>query len=134
VRRVLKIKRAYEDKKASDGKRILIDRLWPRGVRKTEAGIDEWLKELAPSTELRRWFGHVPEKWEGFKRRYKKELAAPEKIQLMGNIAHTAKRADITLIYSARDSEHSDVKVLEELITERMQRTVISLSGKEKIR
>jgi uncharacterized protein YeaO (DUF488 family) len=134
VRRVLKIKRAYEDKKASDGKRILIDRLWPRGVRKTEAGIDEWLKELAPSTELRRWFGHVPEKWEGFKRRYKKELAAPEKIQLMGNIVHTAKRADITLIYSARDSEHSDVKVLEELITERMQRTVISLSGKEKIR
>jgi uncharacterized protein YeaO (DUF488 family) len=134
VRRVLKIKRAYEDKKASDGKRILIDRLWPRGVRKTEAGIDEWLKELAPSTELRRWFGHVPEKWEEFKRRYKKELAAPEKIQFMGNIAHTAKRADITLIYSARDSEHSDVKVLEELITERMQRTVISLSGKEKIR
>ena len=117
---MLKIKRAYEDKEAGDGKRILIDRLWPRGVRKDEAGIDEWLKELAPSTELRRWFGHVPAKWEEFKRRYKKELAAPEKIQLMENIAHTAKRADITLIYSARDRDHSDVKVLEELITGRM--------------
>jgi uncharacterized protein YeaO (DUF488 family) len=78
-------KRAYEKKEASDGKRILVDRLWPRGITKAEAGIDEWLKDLEPSAELRRWFGHEPEKWEEFRKRYKKELSLPEKTRLLEN-------------------------------------------------
>ena len=113
---MLKIKRAYEGKEAGDGERILIDRLWPRGVSKDEAGLDAWQKELAPSTALRQWFGHDPEKWEEFKKRYRKELAGPESKKLLEDIACTAERHNVTLIYSAKDTEHSDVLVLEELI------------------
>ena len=113
---MLKIKRAYERKEAGDGERILIDRLWPRGVRKDEAGIDQWLKELAPSTALRQWFGHDPKKWEEFKKRYRKELAAPESKRLLEEIARSAERRNVTLIYGAKDTEHSDVQVLKELI------------------
>jgi uncharacterized protein YeaO (DUF488 family) len=114
----LKIKRAYEKQEGTDGKRILIDRLWPRGVSKAKAGIDEWLKNLGPSTELRKWFGHDPEKWEEFRKRYSLELSAPDKGILLKKIAQSARHANVTLIYSAKDTEHSDVKVLEELITQ----------------
>lgn len=114
---MLKIKRAYDKPESADGKRILIDRLWPRGLSKTEARIDEWLKDLGPSTELRKWFGHDPEKWEEFRSRYIEELSAPGKKALLERIAQMAGQADVTLIYSARDTEHSDVKVLYELIT-----------------
>ena len=117
---MLKIKRAYEAKEAGDGKRILIDRLWPRGVSKEKAGLDAWQKELAPSTALRQWFGHDPEKWAEFKKRYRKELARPESKRLLEDIAHSAERHNVTLIYSAKDTEHSDVQVLEELIAELM--------------
>jgi len=117
---MLKTKRAYEPAEPSDGRRILIDRLWPRGVSKTEARIDVWLKDLAPSTELREWFGHDPEKWEEFKKRYRKELSAPEKTRLIEDIAQHARHNDITLIYSAKDTEHNDVRVLEELIEKTM--------------
>ena len=113
---MLKIKRAYERKEAGDGERILIDRLWPRGVSKDEAGLDAWRKELAPSTALRQWFGHDPEKWEEFKKRYRKELAAPESKRLLEEIARSAVRHNVTLIYGAKDTEHSDVQVLKELI------------------
>jgi uncharacterized protein YeaO (DUF488 family) len=119
---MLKIKRAYEKKESEDGKRILIDRLWPRGISKAEAGIDEWLKDLGPSTELRKWFGHDPEKWGEFKKRYQKELSDAEKTGIMEDIAHLARRSTVTLIYSAKDTEHSDVKVLEEIIQKMMQR------------
>jgi uncharacterized protein YeaO (DUF488 family) len=117
---MLKIKRAYERKETDDGKRILIDRLWPRGVSKEEAGLDAWQKELAPSTTLRQWFGHDPKKWEEFKKRYHKELTAPESKRLLEEIARTAERHNVTLIYSAKDTEHSDVLVLKELIAELM--------------
>lgn len=113
---MLKIKRAYERKEAGDGERILIDRLWPRGVSKDEAGLDAWRKELAPSTALRQWFGHDPKKWEEFKKRYRKELAAPESKRLLEEIARSAARRNVTLIYGAKDTEHSDVQVLKELI------------------
>jgi uncharacterized protein YeaO (DUF488 family) len=119
---VLKIKRAYDKPDSADGKRILIDRLWPRGVTKVEAGIDEWLKELSPSTELRKWFSHDPQKWEEFRKKYIKELAVPEKEAILAGIARTAQHSDVTLIYSAKDTEHSDVKVLEELITKMMKK------------
>jgi uncharacterized protein YeaO (DUF488 family) len=113
---MLRIKRAYEPVENADGKRILIDRLWPRGLSKSEAHIDEWLKDLAPSTELRKWFGHDPQKWGEFRKRYIKELSSPEKTRLLEDIARRSRRETITLIYSAKDTEHSDVKVLEELI------------------
>ena len=113
---MLKIKRAYEPAEPSDGRRILIDRLWPRGVSKAEAHIDVWLKDLAPSTDLREWFGHEPEKWEEFKKRYHRELAAPEKTRLLEDIAQHAKHNNITLVYGAKDTGHNDAVVLEELI------------------
>ena len=119
---MLKIKRAYEKKEASDGKRILIDRLWPRGVTKADAGIDEWLKDLGPSTELRKWFAHDPAKWAEFKKKYLNELASIDKKKLLEQIVSEAGHGSVTLIYSARDSEHSDVKVLEELISEMMRK------------
>jgi uncharacterized protein YeaO (DUF488 family) len=118
---MLKIKRAYDKPESADGKRILIDRLWPRGVSKAEAGIDEWLKDLGPSTELRKWFGHDPEKWEEFRKRYIKELSASDKISLLNDIAHGAEHANVTLICSAKDTKHADVKVLEEIITKMMK-------------
>ena len=113
---MLKIKRAYDKAEKKDGKQILIDRLWPRGVSKSEANVDTWLKELAPSTELRKWFAHDPQKWEEFRKKYKAELDSPEKVKLLEDIAGQARRGDVTLIYSARDTEHSDVKVLVEII------------------
>jgi len=119
---MLKIKRAYDKKESGDGKRLLIDRLWPRGISKAEAGIDEWLKDLGPSTELRKWFGHDPEKWEEFKKRYLKELSDPVKTSLLEVIAQSARRSAVTLVYSAKDTEHSDVKVLQEIVQKLMQR------------
>jgi uncharacterized protein YeaO (DUF488 family) len=100
----------------------LIDRLWPRGVTKVEAGIDEWLKDLGPSTGLRKWFGHDPQRWAEFRESYIKELSAPDKEALLAGIARTARRSDVTLIYSAKDTEYNDVKVLEELITQMMKK------------
>ncbi len=113
---MLKIKRAYDKKESGDGKRILIDRLWPRGLSKAEADIDEWIKELGPSTELRKWFGHDPERWVEFRKRYTRELSEPDKKALLENISQMALRQNVTLIYSAKDTEHNDVKVLEEII------------------
>jgi len=119
---MLKIKRAYDKPEPDDGKRILIDRLWPRGISKSEAEIDEWLKDLGPTTELRKWFGHDPEKWEEFKRKYIQELSNPDKGAILRNIARTAEHTSVTLVYSARDTEHSDVKVIEELVNRLMKK------------
>lgn len=106
----LSIKRSYEAPAASDGKRILIDRLWPRGLSKEKARIDLWMKEIAPSSNLRKWFGHDPEKWKEFQTRYKKELAANS--ELVDSIRKMAKRETVTLVYSAKDEEHNDAVVL----------------------
>jgi uncharacterized protein YeaO (DUF488 family) len=119
---MLKIKRAYDEIETSDGKRILIDRLWPRGVSKDKAHIDEWYKDLGPSTELRKWFGHDPEKWSEFRKRYIEELSDPRKKALLEDITQAAGRNNITLIYSAKDTEHSDVKVLVEIIQKMTER------------
>jgi len=113
---MVKVKRAYESKEAGDGVRILVDRLWPRGLRSTEAGIDEWMKDVAPSDDLRKWFAHDPEKWTEFKRRYTQELAAPEKAALLKRIAKLAATGKVTLVYAAKDTEHNNARVLEELI------------------
>lgn len=106
----MKIKRVYEEPSKSDGKRILVDRLWPRGLTKEKAAVDMWLKEIAPSTDLRKWFGHDPAKWNEFQKRYIKELDAnPEPVN---TIKELAKKGTVTLIYGARDEEYNDAVVL----------------------
>jgi len=110
----VRLKRAYEKPARDDGTRILIDRLWPRGVRKADAELDQWAKEIAPSTALRKWFGHDPARWPRFRLRYTNELRAHrgELEQLRG----LARKGPITLVYSAQDELHNDAVVLRELL------------------
>jgi uncharacterized protein YeaO (DUF488 family) len=110
----VRLKRAYEPAASSDGYRVLIDRLWPRGVKREEAQLDEWARELAPSAELRRWFGHDPEKFAEFRRRYADELAAQE--QKLRQLRRRARERTLTLVYGARDTEHNDAVVLAEIL------------------
>lgn len=111
----IQLKRAYEKPERADGARILVDRLWPRGLTKEKAAIDLWLKELAPSTELRKWFGHDPRKWRGFRSRYRAELKEHgEQLQLL---RRKAKEGAVTLIYGARDQEHNEAVVLQQVLT-----------------
>lgn len=110
----VKLKRAYESPTDSDGKRVLVDRLWPRGVRKTDAAIDYWAKELAPSTELRKWFAHDPSRWEEFRRRYVAEIEAHR--EEFDRLRDLALEGPITLVYAAHDETHNDAVVLRELL------------------
>lgn len=110
------LKRAYEAPGAADGARLLIDRLWPRGIKKADAAIERWLKELAPSTELRRWFGHEIERWPEFRRRYRAELAQHR--ELVEELRALARRQRVTLVYGAKDETHNDAVVLAELLAE----------------
>jgi len=114
---MLKIKRVYEEKSAADGKRIYIDRIWPRGLSKEEARIDEWIQGIAPSGGLRKWFGHEPEKFQEFKRKYIIELSDPEKQALLKHIAEQADKTDVTLLFSARNTENNNAVVLFEIIS-----------------
>jgi uncharacterized protein YeaO (DUF488 family) len=110
----VKLKRAYEAPANDDGTRILIDRLWPRGVKKTDAAIDEWMKEIAPSTELRKWFSHDPRRWQEFRRRYRSEIQQhPERFDRLRTLARHGK---VTLVFSARDQVHNDAVVLKDLL------------------
>jgi uncharacterized protein YeaO (DUF488 family) len=110
----VRLKRVYEPSDPSDGYRVLIDRLWPRGVRRDAAGLDEWARELAPSSELRRWFGHDPERFNEFRRRYTAELAGQDsKLQ---ELRRRARNGTLTLVYGARDREHNDAVVLAEIL------------------
>jgi uncharacterized protein YeaO (DUF488 family) len=113
---IIKLKRVYEQAQPSDGFRVLVDRLWPRGISKEEAHIDEWLKDIAPSNELRKWFGHDPEKWLVFERRYRAELKA--KTQLLKKLLADAAGRDVTLIYASREQRYNNVTVLKEVLTE----------------
>lgn len=115
---MIKIKRIYDPPGSRDGYRILIDRLWPRGISKDKARIDEWRKQLAPSDRLRRWFNHEPEKWEEFRRRYHEELRP--KIKEVKELAQKQRPKTITLLYGARDEEHNNAVALKELL-ERLQ-------------
>ena len=110
----VRIKRAYEPPSAQDGTRVLVDRLWPRGVKKVDAGISQWMKEIAPSNELRKWFGHDPARWEEFRRRYKAELTA--KRELIGQLRDLATQGPLTLVYSAHDEAHNQAVVLRETL------------------
>ncbi len=112
---MLKIKRAYEKKAASDGKRIYVDRLWPRGLSKEEFALDEWFKDLSPSDDLRKWFGHDPVRWEEFRKRYKEELKAHG--DSLGKLRTEGKRGTVTLLFAAKDAEHNNAVVLKEILS-----------------
>lgn len=113
---MIKLKRIYEKPERTDGKRILVDRLWPRGLRKEDAHIDEWLKGIAPSNELRRWYGHKVERWEEFRWRYRAELSKAPLKELVGELRKEANRSTVTLLFAAKDSEHSNAAVLKEVL------------------
>jgi uncharacterized protein YeaO (DUF488 family) len=110
----VRLKRAYEPAGPADGYRVLIDRLWPRGVSRARAKLDAWEQELAPSTELRRWFGHDPERFGEFRRRYIEELRG-ERPRLAA-LRRRAREGTLTLVYSARDADHNDAVVLAEVL------------------
>lgn len=112
---MIKIKRAYESSDEDDGFRILVDKLWPRGISKERANLNLWMKEIAPSDDLRKWFSHDPKKWNEFKSRYKEELKGKaEYIDKIKDIEKTNK--NITLVYSAKDKEHNNAVVLEDIL------------------
>jgi uncharacterized protein YeaO (DUF488 family) len=110
----VQLKRAYEPPAASDGYRVLIDRLWPRGVSREEARLNEWARELAPSSELRRWFDHDPGRFEEFRHRYTAELAGQE--EKLRELRRRARHGTLTLVYGARDTEHNDAVVLARIL------------------
>lgn len=123
---MIRLKRAYDESSKQDGLRILVERLWPRGVRKEQAAIDLWLKELAPSTELRKWFGHDPEKWDEFRTRYRRELDAhPDAWQ---PIVSAARKGPVTLVYSSHDTEHNNAVALQEYLAAKVRRPARRIS------
>jgi uncharacterized protein YeaO (DUF488 family) len=113
----VRLKRAYEPAAPEDGVRVLVDRLWPRGLRKADAAIDRWMKDIAPSTELRQWFGHDPERWAEFRRRYAGELR--QHAAAVDALRELARQHPVTLVFSARDAEHNDAVALRELLLRR---------------
>ena len=116
---LLGIKRIYEKASMTDGKRILVDRLWPRGVRKSTSNVDSWLKEVAPSEKLRKWFGHNPEKWPAFRKRYEAELKRNGAFEAL---VEQVKKEDVMLIYAAKDEKHNNATALAEVLKRHMPR------------
>lgn len=119
---MIRAKRAYEGASASDGYRVLVDRLWPRGLKKDDAHLDGWLKDVAPSDALRKWFGHEPTRWPGFRDRYKEELRSAEAKMALDALADRARREDVTLVYAAHDTEHNNAVVVAEELARRLKR------------
>ena len=112
----IRIKRAYEAPHADDGRRVLVERLWPRGVRKEALKLDAWLKDVAPSTELRQWFGHDPERFAEFSQRYRRELREKAAASAVRELRAYARTETLTLIYAAKDQEHNGALVLSNLL------------------
>jgi len=110
----IRLKRAYDDPARDDGSRVLVDRLWPRGVSREDAHLDEWMKEIAPTSDLRRWFGHDPDKWKEFKRKYFKELDDRE--ELVRKLLDMAAERTLTLVYGAKDEEHNNAVALKKYL------------------
>lgn len=110
----MRLKRAYESPTADDGTRVLVDRLWPREVKKTDAAIDHWVKDLAPSTELRKWFGHDPARWEEFRRRYSTEIQRHR--DELDRLREFARKGTLTLVYGAHDELHNNAVILKEIL------------------
>ncbi|MBE7516924.1 MAG: DUF488 domain-containing protein [Chloracidobacterium sp.] len=110
----VQIKRVYLPADKNDGKRVLVDRLWPRGLTKDAAKVDVWLKELGPSTELRKWFGHDPEKWGEFQKRFRSELNKNK--ELVAELTQLAESGKVTLVYGAHDEEHNNAVVIRDFL------------------
>ncbi len=110
---MIKVERIY-DASAGGGLRILVDRLWPRGIKKDEAGVDLWMKDIAPSNELRKWFGHDPGKWEEFKERFNRELDG--KPEIVDQLIVRARESDLVFLYAAKDEQHNNAIALKEYI------------------
>jgi uncharacterized protein YeaO (DUF488 family) len=108
----IRVRRVYDEPSPEDGTRVLVDRIWPRGLAKERAGIDEWAKAVAPSTELRRWYGHDPARFEEFRRRYQAELAEPERRAALRHLRELARSGRLTLVTATRDIDHSQAAVL----------------------
>jgi uncharacterized protein YeaO (DUF488 family) len=119
---MIQMKRVYDPATSDDGYRVLVERLWPRGVSKEKARLDAWEKAIAPSDDLRRWYGHDSEKWDEFQRRFERELQTPEAQTILDDLISRASRGTVTLIYASKDSDISCSAVLQRLLTDRLQR------------
>jgi uncharacterized protein YeaO (DUF488 family) len=128
--RWIQIRRAYEPPRRGDGYRVLVDRVWPRGVSRDDLRIDAWLPEIAPSTRLRQWFGHDPERWEEFRKRYAAELAGAE--DAARELVERARRGRLTLVYGARDPEHNNAVALRAYLEDRAAASPRALSSRKK--
>ena len=115
---MIRIKRVYREPSSRDGTRILVDRVWPRGISKERASLTAWRKDLAPSSSLRKWFGHDSNKWEGFRKRYRTELSHIESKNALKELARLSRQTTLTLVYSAADEEHNQAVVLKEILEE----------------
>jgi uncharacterized protein YeaO (DUF488 family) len=110
------IKRAYEAASTKDGYRVLVDGLWPRGVTKAQLEIDAWVREIAPSASLRKWYGHKPERWQEFRKKYRQELSKPPRKAFLDELIDRARKGQVTLVFGARDAERSNAAVIAEMI------------------
>jgi uncharacterized protein YeaO (DUF488 family) len=117
---MIKLKRAYDRISRTDGRRFLVERLWPRGLTKAKLHVEAWLKEVGPSTELRKWFGHDPEKWDTFRDRYSRELSSQP--EAWRPLVSAARRGTVTLVYSSRDVEHNNAVALKQYLRARVPR------------
>lgn len=126
-RRLAGLKRAYERREPRDGYRVLVDRLWPRGLRKGALELDEWLRDLAPSNDLRKWFAHDPERWQEFRQRYRRELSSGPARKLVDDLRDRLDRGPLTLVYGARDEEHNNAVVLKSVLDRRAKHSVRSM-------
>lgn len=115
---MIRLKRAYEPAAPDDGQRFLVDRVWPRGVTRDALDIDGWAKEAAPSSELRKWFGHDPSRWNEFQQRYREELAS--RADVLRPLVDAARKGTVTLVYSARDEQHNQAVVLKDVLDEHL--------------
>lgn len=126
---MIRLKRAYDSPEKSDGHRFLVERLWPRGIKKSALPLDGWIKDVAPSTELRKWFSHDPAKWPQFEQRYFAELdSVPE---AYAQILTTARHGTVTLIYSSHDMEHNNAVALKEYLDRKLQKPVAETSSRK---
>ena len=119
----VRLQRAYDEPGPDDGRRVLVDRVWPRGRTKEHLRLDAWERDLGPSTQLRRWFGHDPGRWDEFQARYRLELAKPGQARTLDELADAARRGPLTLVYGARDREHNQAQVIADEIERRLAST-----------
>jgi uncharacterized protein YeaO (DUF488 family) len=117
----IRLQRVYDRSPVNPGKRVLVDRIWPRGIKKEELHLNLWLRELAPSTALRKWFGHDPKRWEEFQRRYRAELRQREQQARLHELLTLAQQGPVTLLYSAKDEEHNQAVALRQVVEDSLR-------------